>query len=108
METLRLADGQAGQALPGLPDESGRTIAALEVERDAARLAAAKAEGGSATLRERMEAERARADRAEAERDAARTEREARLLASELALTPHRRGKHEDEPKADPWEGMLA
>ena len=34
--------------------------------------------------------------------------REARLLASELALTPHRRGRHEDEPKADPWEGMLA
>jgi P27 family predicted phage terminase small subunit len=35
--------------------------------------------------------------------------REARLLAAELGLTPHRRGKHEgDEPKADPWEGMLA
>ncbi|MFZ6762111.1 MULTISPECIES: phage terminase small subunit P27 family [Acetobacterales] len=34
--------------------------------------------------------------------------REARLLATELGLTPHRRGKHEEAPKADPWEGMLA
>jgi P27 family predicted phage terminase small subunit len=34
--------------------------------------------------------------------------REARLLATELGLTPHRRGKHEEVLKADPWEGMLA
>lgn len=34
--------------------------------------------------------------------------REARLLASELGLTPHRRsGKQPETAAADPWEGML-
>ncbi|MBI0435414.1 phage terminase small subunit P27 family [Roseomonas sp. KE0001] len=34
--------------------------------------------------------------------------RDVRLYAAELGLTPSRRGKHTDAPKADPWEGMLA
>ncbi|AWV23924.1 Phage Terminase Small Subunit [Roseomonas mucosa] len=33
--------------------------------------------------------------------------RDVRLYAAELGLTPHRRGKFVDAPKADPWEGML-
>ena len=33
--------------------------------------------------------------------------REARLLAAELHLTPQRRGRADEEPRADPWEGML-
>ena len=74
MEALRLAEGQTGQPKPSQPDESGRTIAALEAERDAARLAAAKAEGESATLREQVESERQHADRAAAERETARAE----------------------------------
>ncbi len=82
MEALRLAEGQPK---PSQPDESGRTIAALEAERDVARLAAARAEGESATLRERMASAEARAGRAEAERDAARTEREAAKVAAASA-----------------------
>jgi len=34
--------------------------------------------------------------------------RDVRLYAAELGLTPQRRGKFTDAPKADPWEGMLA
>jgi phage terminase small subunit len=34
--------------------------------------------------------------------------REARLLAAELGVTPHRRGKVAEEPQVDAWEGMLA
>ena len=71
MDALQLAEGQPR---PSQADESGRTVAVLEAERDAARLAAAKAEGESATLREQVESERARAGKAEAERDAARVE----------------------------------
>ncbi len=72
MDALRLAEGQTGQPKPSQPDERDRTIAALEAERDAARLAAAKAEGESGTLREQVEAERGRANRAEAEAAAER------------------------------------
>ena len=57
----------------------------LERERDAARLAVAKAEGESATLREQVESERGRAERAERERDAARAEREAAKVAAAAA-----------------------
>ena len=79
MEALRLAEGQPK---PSQPDESDRTVAALEAERDAARLAAAKAEGESATLRERMESER---EREEARIAAATAEGEARGLREALA-----------------------
>lgn len=34
--------------------------------------------------------------------------REARLLAGELGLTPHRRPAEASAPSTDPWEGMLA
>jgi hypothetical protein len=73
-------------------DERDLTIEALEGERDAARLAAAKAEGESATLREQVESERARAGKAEAERDTERAraaqaerEREAAKVAAAAA-----------------------
>lgn len=33
--------------------------------------------------------------------------REARLLAAELGLSPHRRAKGAADSTADPWEGML-
>jgi chromosome segregation ATPase len=79
----RLAD-KSSQTMDGQPDES-RTIKALEAEAAALRERAARAEGESATLRERMEAERARADRAEAEQDAARAEREAAKVAAASA-----------------------
>jgi P27 family predicted phage terminase small subunit len=33
--------------------------------------------------------------------------REARLLAVEMGVTPHCRGKHQDgDPASDPWEGL--
>jgi P27 family predicted phage terminase small subunit len=33
--------------------------------------------------------------------------RDVRLYAAELGLTPQRRGKYTEAPRADPWEGML-
>ena len=100
MEALRLAEGQPR---PSPPDESGRTIAALEAERDAARLAAAKAEGESGTLREQVGAERARADRAEAAGAEARALADRRLL--EVAELRERAGRAEGEAEAlrRPW-----
>jgi chromosome segregation ATPase len=71
MEALKLGEGQAK---PSPSDENGQTIKALEAEAAALRERAAKAEGESATLRERMESERARADRAATEWEAARAE----------------------------------
>ncbi|MBD0273077.1 MAG: hypothetical protein ICV73_14270 [Acetobacteraceae bacterium] len=103
LDVLRRFDPVPDEALDGapdaqdgvpdnVPDRRDRTIEALEAERDAARLAAAKAEGESATLREQVESERGRADRAEArahraeaERDAARAEREAAKVAAASA-----------------------
>ncbi len=85
MEALRLAEGQTGQLKPSRPDESGRTIKALEAEAAALREQVARAEGESATLRERMESAEARAGRAEAERDVARAEREAAKVAAAAA-----------------------
>ncbi len=86
----RAAD-RSGQDADGLPDES-RTIKALEAEAAALRERAGRAEGESATLRERIESERGRADqaevrasRAEAERDAVRAEREAAKVAAASA-----------------------
>ncbi len=73
---------ESGSDSAGRPDGRDRAIEALEAERDAARLAAAKAEGEPATLREQVASERGRADRAEAERDAARAEREAAKVAA--------------------------
>ncbi len=72
MEALRLADGQPGQPKPIHPDENDQTIKVLEAERDAARLAEAKAEGLAEALRDALGRERERADRVEADRDAAR------------------------------------
>jgi chromosome segregation ATPase len=82
MEALKLGEGQTK---PSPSDENGQAIKALEAEATALRERAAKAEGESATLRERMESERARADRAETERDAARDEREAARVAAASA-----------------------
>ena len=53
-------------AVDALREQAGRERAALEAERDAARLAAAKAEGETAVLREALGRERERADRTEA------------------------------------------
>jgi len=89
MEALKLGEGQTR---PSPSDENGQAIKALEAEAAALRERAAKAEGESATLRERMESERGRADKAEArvdraetERDAARAEREAAKVAAPSA-----------------------
>ena len=79
----RLMD-RSSQDVDGQPDES-RAIKALEAEVAGLRERAGRAEGKSATLRERMKSERARADRAEAERDVARAEREAAKVAAASA-----------------------
>jgi chromosome segregation ATPase len=86
----RIVD-KPGQDVDVQSDES-RTIKALDAEAAALRERVGRAEGESATLRERMESERGRADqaearagRAEAERDAARAEREAAKVAAASA-----------------------
>jgi chromosome segregation ATPase len=80
----RLVMDKPSRGMDGQPDES-QTIKALGAEVAGLRERAGRAEGESATLRERMESERARADRAEAERDAARAEREAAKVAAASA-----------------------
>ncbi len=73
-----------------LRDRLGR----MEAERDAARLAAANAETESATLREQVEAERARAAQVEREREAAKVAAaaaEGRAEGLRLALEEARR-----------------
>ena len=81
---VRTAMDRSSQDVDGQPDES-RAIKALEAEVAGLRERAGRAEGELATLRERMESERARADRAEAERDVARAEREAAKVAAASA-----------------------
>jgi hypothetical protein len=112
LEALRLGDGRTGWPEPSASEENTQAMAALEAERDAARLAAAtaegeakalrdalgreqqradKAEGESATLREQVESARARAGEAERGREDARvkaaaSEAEAKALREALAL----------------------
>ena len=83
--TLTRQDGDKANALrvleaavDALHEQAGRDLAELR-ER------AAKAEGESATLRERMESERGRADRAEQRAERAEAEREAAKVAAAAA-----------------------
>ncbi len=109
------ATPESGPASAGRPDERDRTIQALEADAAALRERAGRAEGESATLRERMESERERADRAEAragqaeaERDAARAEREAAKVA-EAAAEGEARGLREalSEARRPFWRRWL-
>jgi chromosome segregation ATPase len=70
----RSPTGQTSPTATGHVGEDDRLTKALQAEAASLRERAARAEGESATLRERMESERERADRAEAEREAARAE----------------------------------
>ena len=83
--TLARQDTDSVNAIKVLESAVDALREQLVRERDAARLAAAKAETESATLREQVEAERGRAAKAEAERDAARAEREAAKVAAAAA-----------------------
>ncbi len=83
--TLTRQYGNKANALKVLGSGVDALREQLERERDAARLAVAKAEVESATLRDRIEYERERADRAEAEREVARTEAAAERARAALA-----------------------
>ncbi len=89
LEDIRCQVDQQKSTLNRQDADRANAIRVLEATVDALREAAGRererAEGESATLRERMESERARAERAEAERDAARAEREAAKVAAASA-----------------------